>query len=105
MASMTLELNVPAKKLKQLQELVCHFDLRWLFDPYPILPSRPEGEWRVGIDYDNVSLDEANRFDIAWTTLNTPITETVKHYNLIGKVKKLLRSQIPRCLNHVSENI
>lgn len=95
MAAMQKTINVPARKIKQLQELVGAYNLRWVFNPYPIHPHNPNGEWRAGVDYGNVSMDKASDFDAQWKALNTPVIESYKKYSIIEKltiwVKQYLR--------------
>lgn len=88
---MRVEKTIPASQVKKLQELVCAYNLRWLFNPYPILAGRPEGNWRVGIDYSNVSMEKANEFDLTWLSLTRPINETYRRYSWLDKLKQKLK--------------
>lgn len=76
-----------AQKLHQLQTLVKQYDLRWMYNPYPIHPHKPEGKWQVGIDYNNVSPKQIKAFDLSWQQLTTPIRESVRSYSLMHHLK------------------
>lgn len=84
---MQIESYVNADKVKQLQDLVKQFNLRWLFNPYPATANNPYGKWRVGIDYSDVSNEQAKQFDLAWQRLETPIVEIIKSYSTSHKLK------------------
>jgi hypothetical protein len=84
---MQIQADCEASKLRQLQILVKKFDLRWVFNPYPKDSRKPHNKWRVGIDYNNISMDKAREFDLAWKQMETPIKETVKKYSVRHKIK------------------
>lgn len=84
---MQIEHRCRAQKLHQLQTLVKQFNLRWIYNPYPVHSHQPEGDWQVGIDYNNVSPAQAKAFDFAWQRLTTPIRESTKSYSLVHHLK------------------
>lgn len=84
---MQIESYCEAKKVLQLQELVKQFNLRWIFNPYPVIANQPYGKWKVGIDYNNVGNEQARLFDVAWQRIETPVNESIKNYSTGHKLK------------------
>lgn len=68
--------NVPASKVKAIQELIGAFGLHFDTNPYPLLSNSPEGKWRVSINYSNCSSEKKKSFDDALSRLIKPIKET-----------------------------
>ena len=79
--------RIAARNLKNTQELMRHHEFHWMFNPYPILQSKPEGEWMIGIDYGAASVEEIRRFESLRATLELPVVETVKKRPLLAKMK------------------
>lgn len=84
---MQIESHCEAHKVLQLQGLVKQFNLRWMFNPYPVIANLPHGKWKVGIDYNNTDVDHVKRFDQAWQRIETPIIESSKKYSIVHKLK------------------
>jgi hypothetical protein len=80
--------------MQQLQALVKHYNLRWLFNPYATNPRQVNSQWRVGIDYNNATPENARAFDLAWQQLTTPIVEKVRKYSLAHKIKVAIKSKL-----------
>lgn len=80
----------PAAKLKQLQELVKQYNARWVFSPYPAHSGKPEGNWRVGIDFKQVDSEDIQAFQVSWDRLNSPVVESIRKPSLKARIRRFL---------------